>query len=173
MEHTSAYYVVQVRDRLEEGIAPLADVRSGIRSILLTEKRMSALGEVARELADRLQQEPARFNEIVTAAGLTTTETGSVTRNDYIPVVSRDPQFIAALFTAPIGSVTEAIRGEQSWYILHVLERTEVSTTNLASLIADEQKRLLQDRRQSAFSTWLQGLRAQAKIVDTRSEIFY
>ncbi len=173
MEHTSAYYVVQVRDKLEEGIAPLVDVRSGIRDILLTEKRMSALGETARELADRLRQEPARFSEIVTAAGLTTTETGSVTRNDYITGVSRDPQFIAALFTTPIGSVTEAIRGERSWYILHILERTEVSTANLASLIADEQKRLLQDRRQSAFSTWLQGLRAQAKIVDTRSDIFY
>jgi peptidyl-prolyl cis-trans isomerase D len=173
MEHTSAYYVVQVRDKLEEGIAPLADVRSGIRSILLTEKRMNALGETARELADRLRQDPARFSQIVEAAGLTTTETGSVTRNDYISGVSRDPQFIAALFTAPIGSVTEAIRGENSWYILKILERTEISTANIASLIADEQKRLLQDRRQSAFNAWLQGLRSQAKIVDSRSNIFY
>jgi len=54
-----------------------------------------------------------------------------------------------------------------------VLERTEVTSENLDSLVGTERQRILQDRKASAFNTWLQGVRAQAKIVDRRSEIFY
>ena len=63
------------------------------------------------------------------------------------------------------------VLGSDGWYIIRIQEHTEVSEENIQALIAAERERLFQDRRRSAFNTWLQGLRSSAKIVDNRSKV--
>ena len=173
MEHSSAYYLLQVRDRIEAGVAPLEDVRDQISQDLIYDKNLAALKATSRELADRMQQNPGLFTSIAEAESLNVTETGSFTRNDFVTGVGRDPVFISAAFATPVGMIGELVGGENGWYILKVTEHIEVAEEGLQTLIAAEKETLLNTRRQSAFSEWLQGLHEGAKIVDNRSKLLY
>ncbi len=172
-EHLSAYYVLQVRDKYDEGISEFAAVSDQIQQDLLYEKGLAALESYGRDLVSRLQVAPEQFASIVEAEGLSADETGTFTRNDYVGGIGRDPQFIAIAFNAPIGEVTDLIQSGDSWFIAKVTEHTEVTTIGLETLIQSEKELLLNQRRQSAYSTWVRGLRLQARIVDNRSLYFY
>ena len=171
LEHSSAFYVLQVRDKLDAGIAPLDEVRQQIEDTLLKQKTINALAPEAERVARSMQAAPDRFSEIAEAEGLEVVDTGSFTRNDFVTGVGRDPEFIAAAFTTPIGEVTDPVLGSNGWYIIRIQEHTEISEENIQALIAAERERLFQDRRRSAFNTWLQGLRSAAKIVDNRGKV--
>ncbi|MFC1595479.1 peptidylprolyl isomerase [Gemmatimonadota bacterium] len=172
-EHLSAYYLLQVRDKIEEGIAEFDTVRDQIFQDLLFEKGLAELESYGRELATRLQGSPAQFESIAETEGLSADDTGTFSRNDYVGGVGRDPLFIATAFRTPIGEVTSLIRGGSSWFIARVTEHAEVSTEGLEALIQSEKDLLMNQRRQSAYSTWVRGLRLQARIVDNRSTFFY
>jgi peptidyl-prolyl cis-trans isomerase D len=173
MEHTSAFYVVQVRDKLDAGISPLEDVRQRITDQLLEEKTINGLGVLADRLASQMQASPDRFDEIGEAEGLIVEETGSFTRNDFVGGVGRDPDFIAAAFVTPIGTVSHPVRGENGWYIIRVQEHVEVSDANIQSLVDAEKARILTERRRSAFGLWIQSLRSKARITDNRDKFFF
>lgn len=173
MEYSSAYYILQVRDRIEAGVAPIKDVREGIRDDLLYEKTLTALKAMSSEVAERMRQDPDRFSAIAEAESLQVVDTGSFTRNDYVTGVGRDPAFIAEAFATPLGSVGELVRGRDGWYILKVTEHIDVQAEGLQTLIEAEKERLLRTRMQNAFNEWLQGLRNRAKIVDNRSKLLY
>jgi len=173
MEHASAYYILQVRDRIEAGVAPLRTVSAQIREDLLFEKTMTALKAKGREIADLMHESPDHFTAIAEAESLYVTDTGSFTRNDYVTGVGRDPAFIATAFATPIGAVGELVRGRDGWYILKVVEHIEVQDEGLQILIETEKENLLRTRMLNAFNEWLQGLRSRAKIVDNRSTLLY
>jgi parvulin-like peptidyl-prolyl isomerase len=172
MEHDSAYYVIQVRNKLDAGIARFETVHDRIKDNLHQEKTINALSIVANRVAREMQTAPHRFTEIAEAESLIVADTGSFTRNDYVNGVGRDPEFIAVAFTIPIGEVSAPLLGENAWYIIRVSERIEASGENVQSLVDAERQRLLQERRRSAFNSWLMGLRESARIVDNRSMFF-
>ncbi len=173
MEHESAYYMVQVRDKIEEGVTPLTEVSDQIREDLLYVKQLEALESFATDLAAQIRTAPLRLNAIAEAESLTVTDTQTFSRDDYVTGVGRDPAFIAAAFTTPIGGVAGPIRGENEWYILYVKEHLEVEETGLDAIIAGERDRLLRQQITNAFNEWVRGLRAQANIVDNRYRFFY
>lgn len=173
MEQVSAYYILQVRDKIEEGISDLADVSDQIREDLLYDKNLAQLEAYSRELAARMQASPGQFESIAEAEGLTVDDTGSFTRNDFVGGVGRDPEFIAVVFNTPVSEVTGVIRGSNSWFIAKVTELTEVSTEGMETLIQNERDILMNQRRQSAYANWVRGLRQKARIVDNRSRFFY
>ena len=173
MEHASAYYLLQVRDKIEAGVAPLDDVRDQISQDLIYDKNLAALKAASIELAERMQQDPGSFEAIAEAESLMVTDTGSFTRNDFVTGVGRDPIFIAEAFATPIGMVGELVGGENGWYILKVTEHIEVAEEGIQTLIEVEKETLLNSRIQSAFNDWLQSLRTDAKIVDNRSKLLY
>ena len=173
MEHSSAYYLLQIRDRIEAGVAPLEEVRDQISRDLIYDKNLASLKATSIELADRMQQNPDRFTAIAEAESLYVTETGSFTRNDFVTGVGRNPVFIAEAFATPTGMVGELVGGESGWYILKVTEHIEIAQEGLQVLIEAEKETLLNTRRQSAFNEWLQGLRDRAKIVDNRNKLLY
>ncbi len=170
-EHSSAYYVVQVRDKIEAGIQPLELVRSQIVTELKTREAMSRLGERAGELAARLKQRPDRFRAIAEEEGLEALATGTFTRNDFVSGIGRDPQYIAAAFNTPVSSVVGPIESDDAWYVLKVTDHTEPASEQLRSVIESEKQRLLQSRRQNAFNQWLIELRDRADIRDNRSKV--
>lgn len=172
-DHLSAYYVLQVRDKIEEGIAEFNAVSDQIYQDLLYEKGLAELESYGRELAARLQESPERFESIAEVEGLSADNTGTFTRNDYVGGVGRDPLFIATVFSTPISEVTGLMRSMNSWFIAKVTEHAEISTVGIETLIQGEKEMLMNQRRQSAYSTWVRGLRLRAKIVDNRSLYFY
>ncbi|MFC1543905.1 peptidylprolyl isomerase [Gemmatimonadota bacterium] len=170
LEHTSAYYVVQVRDKLDAGVAPLEDVRAEIEEQLLWDKQIANLAELAERAARDMKARPDSFSDLAGEYDLEVVETGTFTRNDYVTGVGRDPEFIAVAFTTPVGEVAGPVRGENGWYIIRVREHSDVSGEGIQSLVEAERSRLLSERRRTAFTTWLQGLRARARITDNRSK---
>jgi len=172
-DHLSGYYVLQVRDKLEEGIADLADVSDRIREDLLYDKGLAELESFGRDLVARMQASPDQFEEIAEAEGLSADDTGSFTRNDFVGGVGRDPDFIATVFNTATSEVTSLIRGLNSWFIAKVTELTEVSTEGLETLIQSEKDMLMNQRRSSAYANWVRGLRQNARIVDNRTRFFY
>ncbi len=173
MDQLSGTFLLQVRDKIEEGIADLADVSDRIREDLLYNMNLAQLESYSRDLAARMQASPGEFESIAEAEGLTVDDTSAFTRNDFVGGVGRDPEFIAVAFNTPVSEVTGLIRGSNSWFIAKVTELTEVSSVGLETLIQSEKEILMNQRRQSAYRNWVQGLRLKAKIVDNRSRFFY
>lgn len=173
MEHMSAYYVIQVRDKIEAGIASLDDVIEQIRDDLIFEKTLAALKPLGERIALQMQEQPARFAAIAEAESLNVEEATSFSRNDYVTGVGRDPTFIAAAFALPLGEVSNLVQGSDFWYIIKVTEHTELAEEGLQTLIESEKERLLNSRIQAAYSEWVRGLRNSAKIVDNRTNFFY
>jgi len=170
LEHTSAYYVVQVRDKLDAGIAPLDDVRAEIEDQLLWDKQIANLADLAEQAAQDMKARPDGFSDLAGEYGFEVVDTGTFTRNDFVTGVGRDPEFIAVAFTTPVGEVAGPFKGENGWYIIRVREHSDVSGEGIQSLVEAERSRLLSERRRTAFTTWLQGLRARARITDNRAQ---
>ncbi len=73
---------------------------------------------------------------------------------DFVPRGYNEPSVEEALFTLPIGQVSEPIETEQGWYVLEVLERED---RELSPELYNQSQRL-------AFNDWLTDAQAAAQI---------
>ena len=125
-ENGNKYTIAVLTEIDEEGIAPINNVASNIKRILIQKKKAEQL---KKELAD-IQNNSESLLSVAQKAGLEVKETTDITFNSFqIPGAGIEPKVIAASSILEQGKISAPIEGNQGVYIIMVNNRTSEEIT--------------------------------------------
>lgn len=125
-ENGNKYTIAVLTEIDEEGIAPINNVASNIKRILIQKKKAEQL---KKELAD-IQNNSESLLSVAQKAGLEVKEATDITFNSFqIPGAGIEPKVIAASSILEQGKISAPIEGNQGVYIIMVNNRTSEEIT--------------------------------------------
>ncbi|HEV8599906.1 MAG TPA: SurA N-terminal domain-containing protein [Gemmatimonadales bacterium] len=168
IEAEKAFMVFRLDSVQAEGVPPLSAIRAQVEQRVRLEKKRAASKALGQRLAQQVGP-GTLLKQLAQGPGLSYQEIGPIARlSTSLPA----PELIGAAFGAPQGGVAGPVAAADSLYLFQGLERTPVDSAGFLK----ERDRLraegLQFARQSRVRAYVAALRASAKIVDRRADIF-
>lgn len=159
--------IAQVSDVREAGVKPLADMKDKIKRILTERAKLAKLESQAKQIASA-----AASQGLSAARGGDSTITYAtqigLKDNGMITGFGNEYAVTSAAFTQPIGSVSKAIKGENGWFVIKVINRSDANVADYVKNPTSTLQAMSQRLRNSAFGTWFQKVREKAEIKDKR-----
>ena len=171
IEARPAYYVFRLDSLVPAGTAPLAEVRGQV----LDAARLAKKRELTARRTAQLGQELASATDLLQVAakrGLQVQKVGPFTRLAPPPILQDNPLAVGAAFALRPGARSGLIHGQTGYVVLQVLSRTKPDSTAWIKQKDLQRENLLAPARQARIQAFLAALKAQAKIVDRRKELF-
>lgn len=171
IEAKPAYYVFRLDSLVPEGVPPLADVRARVVAAVKLERQQAIAHRRADSLAVALRGTP---NLIAAGAarGLTVQRFGPFTRLQPPSYLAREPVVVGAAFGLRVAERSGAIAGQGGDFIVESLGRKMADSSAWLAQKDAQRAQLLTAMRQARIQQYMDALRANAKIVDRRKEIF-
>ena len=163
------YYLARLDSLQPSGTRSLDQVKGEIRTRLMREKKLTALGTAARNFAKL-----ASAGSIEDASRLTKIplqHTGMFTRVTGDPTLGGLPEVIGAAFALPVGSVGEPVRSVGAVVVERVDKRTLADSAAWEAQKAVQRNTETEALRQQRVRIFLDNLRQAAKITDRRKQI--
>ena len=88
------------------------------------------------------------------------------------PILQIEPRVVGAVFGLRVGQRSSAIIGEHRAFVIELLSRHLADSTAWLAQRDAQRGQLLQSARQARIQQYVEALRAQAKIVDHRKDIY-
>jgi hypothetical protein len=98
--------------------------------------------------------------------------TPEVTRSGNLGNVGNEPRIVGGLFGTPQGTWSQPLTGSSAALIGIVEEHTRPTEEEFRKLALETRNTLLNERRQTRFTEWIQAVRKKAKIEDYRENYF-
>ena len=171
VEGQPAYYVFRLDSLRPEGIPPLADIRERLAQMVRLDKQKVIAKRRADSLAASLKDVPD-LAAAATARGLEVQRFGPFTRLRPPSYLAREPLAVGAAFGLRVGERSPVITGEGGFFILESQGRKLADSSAWLAQRDQQRQQILAAARQARVQQYLEGLRAKAKIVDRRKEIF-
>lgn len=171
IEGAPAYYVFRLDSLVPEGVPPLDAIRDQVSRVVRLEKQR----EIARPRADSLAAALKDAPDLAAAAaarGLEVQRFGPFTRLRPPSYLAREPIVVGASFGLRVRERSGAIAGEGGFFIIESLGRKLADSSAWLAQRDAQRAQLLAAARQARIQQYIEGLRATAKIVDRRNEIF-
>jgi peptidyl-prolyl cis-trans isomerase D len=168
MEADAAYVVLRLDSTLAEGIPPLAAVRSQVEAQVRLAKKRTAAKAIAERLAGQAKQ-GSPLKQLAQGPGLKYQELGPFSR---LGTPFQDPELIGAAFGAGKGQISGPVSAEAGIYLFEGLERTPADSAEFVKNLPSIRGEALQGARQSRVRAYVTALRASAKVVDRRTDIY-
>jgi len=163
IEAVPAYYVFQLDSLTEAGVPPLDQIRGRVTTAL----RLGKQKALARARADSL------FTALRGAPRLTGAESfGPFTRLRPPSYLGREPLVVGTAFGLHVGERSGVIEGEGGSFIIESLGRKLADSSAWLAQRDVQRNQLRQAVQQQRIQQYLEGVRATAKIVDRRKELF-
>lgn len=166
-----SFWVAQLVEAREEGVAPLEEVRDRVERSLQGRKRAEAAAEVLREIRGAVLG-GGDLAAGAAANGLELSETEPFARADFVPGVGRSTEFTRAAFALQPGGLSDVVVARNGAYLLRVIEKTPIEEEAFLDGREALMEELLQERRNEALQVWLSQFYAAAEIEDNR-HLFY
>ena len=164
--------VIKVSSIREEGLRPLDEVKSFVRSYALKEKKLAKI----RPDVDAFYKTFNSSSDLLITAqanpNVTMQTTGPFKPTDGPTSLGRDMKFIGTALALKAGELSKPFEGNLGYYIIKLLSKTEVDTAKYAVERESLRKQLLQEKRQRVLMDWQTALREKADIVDNREKYF-
>ena len=168
---TGRGYVFETLVAKQDPYVPkLDEVKERVREELVKQKAREAGRQKAQQLAASLKSAPD-FEKTAKAAGVATQTTELITRDSPIPQLGMAPAITDAAFKLPQGAVSDPITTDQGTVIIKVLEKQEVTPTELISNKDRFREELLADRKNRFFSAYMVKAKEKMRIQVNRSVI--
>jgi peptidyl-prolyl cis-trans isomerase D len=151
-------------------VPKLDEVKERVREELVKQKAREASRQKALQLAASLKSAPD-FEKAAKASGAATQTTELITRDSPIPQLGMAPAITDAAFKLSQGAVSDPITTDQGTVIIKVLEKQEVTPTELVSNKDRFREELLADRKNRFFSAYMGKAKEKMKIQVNRSVI--
>jgi parvulin-like peptidyl-prolyl isomerase len=171
IEATPAYYVFVLDSVIPEGIPPLDQIRDRVRAAVNLEKQKAIARRHADSIAAALKGVPD-LAATATARGMEVQRFGPFTRLQPPSYLAREPVVVGAAFGLRVGERSGVIEGEGGYYIIESQARQLADSSAWLKQRDTQRAQLLSAARQARIQQYIEGLRANAKIVDRRQEIF-
>ena len=165
IEGERAYLVFRLDSVQAEGVPPLAAIRAEVEHKVRLEKKRAA----AKALAQRLAQQGPPLKQLAQGPGLSYRELGPIAR---LSANLPKPELIGAAFGASPGKLAGPVVAEDGVYLFQGLERTPADSADFVKNREQFRSQALQGARQSRVRAYVTALRANAKVVDRRADIF-
>ena len=171
IEGAPAYYVFRLDSVAPAGLPLLTEVRPQIDAAVRLEKKKAIAAHRADSLAASLKGTPDLL-AAAAARGLPGQRFASFTRLKPPSAFAREPLVIGAAFGLGVGERSGVIAGESGYFIVESLGRKLADSSAWLAQRDQERTQLLTAVRQARVQQYIDGLRAQAKVIDRRKEIF-
>jgi peptidyl-prolyl cis-trans isomerase D len=167
-----AYYVFRLDSLQRAGVPPLGEIRDILSAAVRREKKLDMARQRARELAGPLNA-PGNLATLAQrqGGGLTAQTLGPFTRVNPPPLLQREPRVLGAAFGLAVGEKTGPVTGEHGAYFIELLSRKKADSSVWVAQKDTQRSSLLQAARQARVSQFMNGLRAEADVVDRRQEV--
>ena len=163
IEAERAYYVFQLDSLTESGIPPLDEIRGRVTSFVRLEKQKL----VAKRRADSLLAALKDVPELPNAERF-----GPFTRLRPPSYLGGQPFVIGASFGLQVGERSGVVEGENGYFIIESLGRKLADSSAWLAQRDTQRDQLRQALQQARIQQYLEGVRAKAKIIDRRQELF-
>jgi len=150
---------------------PLEEVESSIRNILQREKQKDKSGELCRQVWEKING-GLSFEQAADEDSVEIRETGPFGLLSYISGIGRDPHIAGAAFQLNVGEMSNPIDGERGYYLIQVIDRTEIDERLLETALANKRQELMRQKQQRVFMAWYNELKEKADIDDYRNQYF-
>jgi len=168
---TSRGFVVGALVAKQEPYVPkLDEVKEKVRQVVVREKAREMARQRATELAAKIKG-AADFERAAKAAGAEPQTTELITRDSPIPNLGVASAVIDAAFALPAGGVSDAIATDAGAAVIKVVEKQEVTPTEVMSNKDRFREELLADRRNRFFSAYMVKAKQKMKIEVNREAL--
>ncbi|MBI4417875.1 MAG: peptidylprolyl isomerase, partial [Ignavibacteriales bacterium] len=156
----------------EEGVRPLADVKTITRSMVIRKKKMERIAERAKAfhagipLSGGLRAAAKSFPDV------TVRSTGLFKAGEPPSGVGRDLSFIGVAESLNPGQISKPFEGSRGYYVLEMLSKVPFDSTLYAAQRNDLMQELYQEKRSRLSQDWVAVLRERADIEDYRDRFF-
>jgi peptidyl-prolyl cis-trans isomerase D len=166
-----ASYVFRLDSLETAGVPPLATIRARVLGAARYEKKKA----VARQQAEQAAAALRDAGDLVSAGrarGSRVEKLGPFTRVTAPAVFARNPIVLGAAFGLRRGERSGVIGDETGWFVLQILARAGADSAAWLKQRDQQRESLLRPVEQARLQQFVAALRADAKIVDRRSELF-
>jgi peptidyl-prolyl cis-trans isomerase D len=166
VESGGAVYLIKVLDRVEEHVAPYADVADKVEAALRKDKAFRKANEAATDMLAKVG-EGAKFATVASALGLKVKETSFASKlrpkfKDIGLDLSRRPGVFELTAEKPV--FTDYFAHANAFYILSFRDEKKADRKDFDIVKVAFKERFLQYKRQKAFDDWLADLRKNADV---------
>lgn len=167
----TSYVVIQVTDKRDPGVRPLADMKDEIKNRLMRNKKIAALKSKATDIASKLASYGA-LEAVKTIDSTLEVRTATGVKDDgNVSAVGRDNVLTSELMKQQPGKISGAIRGEKGYYIVQVLG-VRKDPRDFKQAEKEIESRMRQQLKQNAYYQWYSNVKERAEIEDNRSKIY-
>jgi len=166
-----ASYVFRLDSLEAAGVPPLASIRARVLGAARYEKKKTVARQQAEQAAAALR-DAADLLATGRARGNRVEKLGPFTRVTAPAEFARNPNVLGAAFGLRRGDRSGVIADETGWFMLQVLARASADSAAWLKQRDQQREALLRPVEQARLQQFVQALRADAKIVDRRSELF-
>jgi peptidyl-prolyl cis-trans isomerase D len=167
----AGYYVFRLDSVTTAGAPPLAQIRAQVTDLVRVEK----LKSVARHRADSLAALLRGVPDLAAAAaahGLQVQRLGPFTRMRPPSDLTGEALVVGTAFGLRVGERSGVVEGEGTYFILESLGRKFADSTAWLAQKEVQRTQLRQALQQARIQQYLEGVRAKAKVVDRRKDLF-
>ncbi len=161
----NGYYLLQVTKRKNPEIPPLEQVAERVKEDTVKARQDDRAKADAEKCLAELKG-GAAFVASAATFDLKVAETGFFKRSGDIPKIGYESALSQAAFTLkPDHALPEDVfKGKQGWYVVRYKDRKLPADEGFEKEKSALMKRLLEQKRQSAFQQWLADLRTNGRI---------
>jgi peptidyl-prolyl cis-trans isomerase D len=170
IEGERASYVFRLDSLFPAGVPPLAQIRGRVVAAARFEKKKAVARARAEQMAAALRDAPDLL--AARSRGFPVEKLGPFTRISPPPELARDPEVLGAAFGLRPGDKTGLLAGQDGFFLLQGMGRAPADSAAWLKQRDQQRATLLRPVAQARIQQFLAALRAQAKIVDRRQELF-
>ncbi len=151
-------------------VPQLTEVKDRVRDEVVKQKAREMSRQKATELAATLKNAPD-FEKAAKAAGVEVKTTELITRESPLPDLGVAPAVEDAAFKLPVGATSDPIATDNGTAMIKVLEKQEVTASEMATAKDKFRDELLADRRNRFFSAYMVKAKQKMKIEVNRETL--
>jgi parvulin-like peptidyl-prolyl isomerase len=171
VEAQPAFYIFRLDSVTPEGVPPLNEIRTRVSSLVRLEKLKAVARQRADSLAAALRSVPV-LTSAATARGLEVQRFGPFTRLRPPDYLGREPVVVGASFGLQVSERSGVLEGETGYFIIESLGRKLADSSAWLAQRDAQRTQLRQTAQQARVQQFMEAVRARAKIVDRRTELF-
>ncbi|HEX7050931.1 MAG TPA: peptidylprolyl isomerase [Longimicrobiales bacterium] len=168
-ESSSAFYMLELVERVPAGVYTLEEATPQIRSGLVIRKKTERARQEVRNLIDQIRN--SSLEEAAAAAGLEVHEAGPFTRTSFVPGIGRANAVIGTAFGLEDGETSGLVEAGGVLYVIQTIEHTPADRAKFDEQKATLRTTLAAAAQQARWNQFLANLRENADIVDNREQV--
>ncbi|MFC1553520.1 SurA N-terminal domain-containing protein [candidate division KSB1 bacterium] len=173
IETPLGFAVFQLSAVNEEHTKPVTDptVRSTIEMALIEQKQM----ELAESMMSRISEEikgGVSFEDAAEKDNLEIKTVESFGVNDYLTDVGYDVNFTSAAFSLDASNISDPVKGDKGVYLIKLTQKDQFDVEKYTEKRSETAMMIIQQKKNVAWSMWIQNLRDNADIEDFRDQMY-